>query len=511
MLATVAKNSFFVFLARIVDVGSVFLLIFLIARYLKLAEFGDYGFITIFVTFFFSLGYVGISQITVREVAQNRALASRYLRASLFLRTWLSLLLASIIIGITLFIRHDTAGIFLAILMMTIAEFLSVCSFSFLDILTAHELMHYDTLSTLLYRLTSLGITLIVIQLKGSLWYLFLAMVLATVVKALFLFSVYLKKIKPARTAIRTANSDLRNLPSEALAPVDPNSIPLWQELGRQAAPIALAFLIMQAYMRTGVFFLRALSSPEQIAIFYAPLRLLFQVQLIPFALSMALFPVFSRAAKNGAQLENLVGQKEELTNLFIRAFKFSVILCIPVLVNFLLLAEPIIRLIFGAKFIAAVPCLQILMISFPVTFLELLMNNFLISIKRQKLILICNTLCLATNLLLNIFLIPTFHAVGASWATSIAYIVLFIAFFYFIREYTGTLPLLKTFTKPLIAGFGMAVVLYFTQNINWIIFGILSSVIYLMLIIAVKGVTPREIQTLKSIVRPIKSGPIND
>jgi O-antigen/teichoic acid export membrane protein len=256
--------------------------------------------------------------------------------------------------------------------------------------------------------------------------------------------------------------------------------------------------------MKTGVLFLQALSTPEQIAIFYAPLRLLFQFQFIPFALSMALFPVFSRIAKPQQQVDiPILNQQEELSKLFIRAFKFSVILCIPVIVLFLLLAKPIILFIFGTKFIDAAPCLQILMISFPVTFQELLMNNFLISIKRQKLILVCNTLCLITNLGLNIWLIPTYGAIGASWATAIAYIVLFIAFFYFIRQYTGAKSLLATFPKPILAGFGMAVILYFTHTLNWIIFGLLSSVIYLVLIYIVKGVTPRDLQTIKSILNP--------
>jgi O-antigen/teichoic acid export membrane protein len=493
MLATIAKNSFFVLLARIVDIISAFVLMYLIARYLDLATFGQYGFIINFVTLLFPLGYVGISQITIREVAQNRKQTHQFLRASLLLRVGLSIILIGIIIFISLFTRQDTTGLFLAILLMAISESLSIYSLSFLDILNAYELMHYDTLSTMVYRLTTLVITVMIILLKGSLWYLFLALVLATLVKMVFLFYVYLKKIAP----LQPTTSEI------AIEPLYSNIQQTLIYLGKQAAPIAVAFLITQAYMKTGVLFLRALSSPEQIAIFYAPLRLLFQFQFIPFALSMALFPVFSRIAKPQQENVPIQNQQEELSTLFIRAFKFSVILCIPVIVIFLLLAKPVILLIFGNKFSDAAPCLQILMISFPVTFLELLMNNFLISIKRQKLILICNTLCLITNLGLNMLLIPYYGALGASWATSIAYLVLFVAFFYFIRQYTGAKSLLTTFPKPLLAGVGMALILYFTYPINWIIFGFLSSIIYLLLIYILKGVTPREIQTIKSILRP--------
>ena len=498
MLTTVAKNSFFVFLARIVDVISVFLLIFLIARYLTqqfgLASFGQYGFITTFVTFLFSLGYAGISQITIREVAQNREQASRYLRASLLLRSGLSFCLIALIAFFAFFIRHETAGIFWAIILMAISETLSILSLSFLDILNAHELMHYDTVSTLLYRLTTLVITIIAILLKGSLWYFFFAIVIATLLKAVFLFAIYRKKISKQQVPHREPTFGLRAITLR---------LPL-RYLAIQAAPIALAFLITQAYMKTGVLFLRGLSTSEQIALFYAPLRLLFQFQFIPFALSMALFPVFSRVAKtdNPDDIPRL-SQQKDLSNLFIRAFRFSVILCVPVIVIFLLLAEPIMLLIFGDKFKAAVPCLQILMISFPVTFLELLMNNFLITIKRQKLILICNTLCLATNLGLNILLIPRYGAIGASWATSIAYLVLFFAFFYFVRQFTGAKLLLATFPKPILAGLGMALALYFTHNINWIIFGLLSFAIYLVFIYGLKGVTPGEIRTIKSILKP--------
>ncbi|MFB3894794.1 MAG: flippase [bacterium] len=516
MLATVAKNSFFVLLARIVDVLSAFALIYLIARYLDLVSFGQYGFIINFVTLLFPLGYAGITQITIREVAQNRQQAKPYLHASLLLRVGLSIILLGIITFITFFIRHDPTGLVLAILMMALSESFSICSLSFLDILNAYELMHYDTLSTMIYRLTTLAITIIVILLNGSLWYLFLALVLATVAKTIFLFLVYTRKIAPVQPS------------SGALEPTHPilDNHHTLRYLGKQAVPIAIAFLITQAYMKTGVLFLQAFSTSEQIAIFYAPLRLLFQFQFIPFALSMALFPVFSRAAKNrdcrfpvapdqeshrpdqpSFETHQPPDKSEELINLFIRAFKFSVILCIPVIVSFLLLAKPIILLIFGSKFSDAVPCLQILMISFPVTFLELLMNNFLISIKRQKLILVCNTLCLITNLILNMILIPRYGALGASWSTSIAYLVLFLAFFYFIRQYTGTKSILGAFPKPVLAGFGMGAMLYLTTSFNWVIFGILSSIVYLVLIYLVRAITPRELETIKTILKPKPNG----
>lgn len=497
MLATVAKNSFFVFLARIVDVISVFLLIYLISHYLDKATFGQYGFITTLVTFLFSLGYGGISQITIREVAQHREHANRFLHASLLLRIGLSLVLTGIIIIVAFYLQHDTPGLFLALLMMAISESLSICSLSFLDILNAHELMHYDTISTLLYRLVTLTITGLVIIFKGSLWFLFLAIVIATIVKLIVLGYIYFKRIK---------TNQILDRPAPAISSRENDSV--WFELIKHAAPIAFAFLITQAYMKTGVLFLRAFSTPEQIAIFYAPLRLLFQFQFIPFALSMALFPVFSRAAKHyETKTIPVITQQEELSHLFIRAFKFSIIICIPVIVLFLLLAKPIILLIFGDKFSDAVPCLQVLMISFPVTFLELLMNNFLISIKRQKLILVCNTFCLITNLILNFILIPKYGAIGASWSTSIAYLVLFFAFFYFIRQYTGAKAILGTFPKPILAGLGMGMILYVTYSVNWILFGIISSMVYLVLIYLVKGVTPRELETIKTILKPKPNG----
>ncbi|MCX7919717.1 MAG: flippase [bacterium] len=499
MFATVARNSFFIFIARIVDVVSVFILIFLIARYLTaqfgIGTFGQYGFIATLVTFLFSLGYIGISQITIRDVAQTRSRAKRYLTLSLYLRSGLSVILASIILSISVFIRQDSLGLVLAFLMMILAESVSIISVSFLDILIAYELMYYDAIATFIYRLTTLAITVGVIVLNGVLWHIFLAVALAAFAKAVFLGIIYRRTVPQADIATEVPPA------------------PTTGYLIKQSFPLALAFLITQAYMKSGVLLLQALSSEEQVALFYAPLRLLFQFQFIPFALSTALFPIFSRAAKNVRSPENnLFEKQEELSRVFVRAFKFSIILCVPIIVSFLFLARPIILLIFGEKFLPAVSCLQILIISFPVTFLELLMNNFLVSIKQQKLILLCNSLCLVTNLLLNFILIPTYGAIGASWATVGAYIVLFFAVLFFIQKHTGISPLLKTLPKPIIAGIGMIPFLYYAQQhqelISLFILSGISFVVYFVLIILIKGFSAREIEGLKSILKPNNPNP---
>ncbi|MDI6783089.1 MAG: oligosaccharide flippase family protein, partial [bacterium] len=321
MLITIAKNSFFVLFARIIDIVGVVLLIYLIARYLDLATFGQYGFILTLVTFIFSLGYAGITQITIRDVAQNRMLANQYLRASLQLRTILSLVLIGLIVGIALFIRHDTPAFFLAIIILTVSEMFSLWSISFLDILNAFELMHYDTIATLIYRLTTLGLTIMVILFQGSLWHIFLAVALATFAKVGFLGAVYLLNVahkdESAKNKKRIEESERKDFVSHS--PIHPftHSVSfsepaqmekkhLWGYLAKPAIPIALAFLIMQAYMKSGILFLRGLSTAEQIALFYGPSRLLFQFQFIPFALSVALFPAFSRAAKNEPRENNL-------------------------------------------------------------------------------------------------------------------------------------------------------------------------------------------------------------
>jgi O-antigen/teichoic acid export membrane protein len=79
------------------------------------------------------------------------------------------------------------------------------------------------------------------------------------------------------------------------------------------------------------------------------------------------------------------------------------------------------------------------------------LRNHLLILERKGKLVLMCDVCGAITNLALNLWLIPSFGAMGASWATAVAYGVSFFLINFFhpdLRKYNKNM--LSAFSRKL-------------------------------------------------------------
>ena len=80
--------------------------------------------------------------------------------------------------------------------------------------------------------------------------------------------------------------------------------------------------------------------------------------------------------------------------------------------------ADPIVTLLFGPGYRAAIPVLRILVIAFPFLSLNLALTHQLIGWNRQRSYAAICGAALVANLALNTWLIPSYALEGAAWAT---------------------------------------------------------------------------------------------
>ena len=178
----------------------------------------------------------------------------------------------------------------------------------------------------------------------------------------------------------------------------------------------------------------------------------------LPMTYFVGLFPALSRC---------YVTDREEFRRLAQRSLELSSIFVVPVVVGGMLLAVPIINLLYGPAYANSARPFRLLVWSAALAILRCNYSNGLRCTGYQKLDLRCAVSSAGVNVGLNFLLIPRYGMMGAAWATVLADVVwLTMSYYYFQRELmSDALPPLG---RPAVAGAAMAGVLGATQALPW-------------------------------------------
>ena len=139
-------------------------------------------------------------------------------------------------------------------------------------------------------------------------------------------------------------------------------------------------------------------------------------------------------------------------------AFKIAAILSIPCTIGMGVLSRPIISLLFGRSYSAAVikntaPLLSVLSVAIFLMAMLTITSSVLQSYGKQHLPVISMSCGTVVKLILNIVLIANFGIIGAPIATTASYFVMVVLNFAFALKYTDVnTKIFKAFLSPLIA-----------------------------------------------------------
>lgn len=136
-------------------------------------------------------------------------------------------------------------------------------------------------------------------------------------------------------------------------------------------------------------------------------------------------------------------GKHDEFKQLVYKALNFVFVIAVPLTIYFIIMARDSIIFLSGQKFLPAVLPMQFIM---PTVLFIGLSNltgiQILVPMNRQRIVMISTIFGALVNVVFNAFLIPFVGASGASIATSIAEVIVFLVQLYFLRELV--LPMLR-------------------------------------------------------------------
>ena len=200
----------------------------------------------------------------------------------------------------------------------------------------------------------------------------------------------------------------------------------------------------------------------------YKPITALLAV---PVSYFLGLFPVLS----------GVYGRdQEEFRRLVVRSVQLMVLFALPVGVGGALLAQPVIDMLFGADYSASVRPLQILAISATLVITRGTLRQALNAANRPDLDLRCATIATASNVGLNLLLIPILQLQGAALATLFSELTWLALIVYVFYRQVMPINLLRIVPIPAISALVMAAVLLATPSLSWIIRGAMAGAAYL-------------------------------
>ena len=186
---------------------------------------------------------------------------------------------------------------------------------------------------------------------------------------------------------------------------------------------------VASAYNRVDVLLLRRLVTPEAVAIYAAPYRILDLTQIVPASLIATILPSLCRVAGLN---EGILHPRAAMRYLLVIAFFIVVIVTMG--------APWITLLLFGGKYHDSIPVLQVLIWAIIPMFWNFVLNAQLIASSYDRSILYAACIALVLNVSLNLLLIPRFGYMACAAATVITEFSLLGANLHFVSKIRGTM-----------------------------------------------------------------------
>jgi O-antigen/teichoic acid export membrane protein len=219
--------------------------------------------------------------------------------------------------------------------------------------------------------------------------------------------------------------------------------IPRWWPLMKAAAAIGTASVFAVVLFRADMTILAAFKPADVVGQYGAAYRLLEATLFVSWSVGSAVYPVFSRLSPTSEPAVGFV---------FERSLKLVVALTLPLAAGALVLADPVVRLVYGDEYADAANALRLLapaIALYPVSYVA---ASLLVSQHRQRAMMIVYGLVALENILANFVLIPWLSLDGAALGTSISQLLVTVALISYAQQAAGNIQWTRVAGGPVLA-----------------------------------------------------------
>lgn len=330
----VLKNTSYLTIGQIFTLGIGIVWMALFSRYVGPEGLGKYAFAQSTIAIVALFVEVGLQNLVIRNVSQNKAEANIYYNNTIFIKAFLSVFIYCIFLT-TIFLLGWDSGTLQIMIAVIITTTLYSINLAAIAIFYAFEKMKYDAIGQIIYSiLTFLGV-IIGITLKLSLVGIIYLIAFASTVR--LLVNIWqLHKIEEFSISIN-------------LSLIKFNFI---KKTITESLPFAVLALIGVLYNNIIIIFLRNYTNDHEVGIFSAAQKMNGFLFIVPQMFMNAIFPTLSSIYKES---------KERMAKIYKLAYRVIIIYSFPFAVLVILFAKSIILTIYGKKYLGSILPFQLL------------------------------------------------------------------------------------------------------------------------------------------------------
>jgi len=364
-----------------------------LARYLGPEQFGVLAYAISLVSLFAIVGHAGLSGLVVRELVKYPEVKDETMGSSFFLKGGGYLIAIFLLLIFTFFTESESSDEFWVLTILTFSLFF--LPFNVINLWFESRLeAKYTAISNALALLISSVLKIGFIVCSSKLIFFALANFIQAGMVAFLLVFFYREKSKQSIKKWRFSSSRAKELMSQG-----------WM--------VFLGSIFAIIYLKIDQVMLKWLVGSEAVGVYSVAVTLSEAWYFFPVAIVASFFP-------------KLIKLKEHDSGLYQRRFQqmydllFMLALAVAILV--ILVAEPVIDLMFGGAYQAAAPILIIHVWAALFVFMRALFSKWVLIENLLEFSLITQGLGALSNVVLNYWFIPLYGGVGAAYATLISY-----------------------------------------------------------------------------------------
>lgn len=439
------------------------------ARYLGTQGFGILSFAVAFTALFATISDLGLNTLTIREVARDTRLASKYLGNLMTLKAVLvGISFSTIVIAVNVldYPRETILVVYLIALSSAFSAFSSLIN----AIFQAFERMQYQSIGTIMSSTIMLTGTFTAIGLRADVVGFGFIYLLSTAAVFLYSLAVCICRFAPPKI-----EADLG----------------FWKKTMLEVVPLAVGMISVAIYYNISSVLLSLLKGDVEVGLYSAAFRLTLIVLGLGAFYHTAMFPALSRLFKEGAV--------QALRSMMADSARLLAVLGFLVAIVCTFFSARIIETVYGSQFEKSELMLQILIWNVVIIWVSMIFGQALMATNRQRQWSVATVVAGIFNLLTNLALIPMYGIVGAAVASITTEALAFVLVFHF------TLPelrlrLIESLARPILAAsvaVATGVVLIRCSRLDETTVGLLTLGIYTLSIFVTKSLTSRDIRFL--------------
>ena len=477
-MASISRNSIYLFSGSVIQKILAFIYFIFLARFLGPDSLGKYTFAISFAAIFSIFMDLGLNQLLIRESAKDEKKADFYFHTAMALKLICSAIVYVAVIIVIQILPYPAVTrqlVYLAGIFMVLDNF----SNTNYGILRGFKNLKYEGLSIILYETIVLMVGMLVIILRLPLPYMIVPLILASIFNLAYSLT-FLRRLTKIKLALHFETSAIKNLIKKAL-------------------PFFWAGLFGTVFSYIDIVLLSRLAGDRAVGLYSAAGKIPAGLRMFPIAFASALYP---------AATFYFVNNKLELRRILEESLFYLMLLILPLIIGLWVLAEPAILILFGSKFLAAVPSLRILTWSMLFVFFDYVFFTVLNACAQEKKNVINRGIAMVLIVALNLLLIPSLKQIGSSIAFTLSFAVLALMGAYWVSksvEFDFRLLLCKSGQILVVAVIMGLIMFLLTPFFSWPIVAMVGLIIYVLGIWVAGLVQKGDLRHLKTVINFFK------